>query len=283
MAYRALPLDAATFRHVFQKLHLPMQYFHLRSLGGAHCGALTSRMYKDQDDTLRISISCYSYFPLSNKLIFILDWVMRMGLGPSMRRSSAWVFALTWDSHTKRSIGFLEGFSDEDLSDLRDLLKSCTRLLSHPLMLPELFLHMITAQLNDRIRILCEETFYNEERRTGVSSLFYPISASHAAIRKWGAKEFQEAMEKANKSFTTTIYLKSRIRLALKITQRLLSFIDELEDAGVYYKCKAEKRQQRERLMNRTGMLETYEHQAECVLKRIENLNTVVRMLALWA
>ncbi|KAF2789575.1 hypothetical protein K505DRAFT_365485 [Melanomma pulvis-pyrius CBS 109.77] len=127
-SYQCMPLAATHFASVFEALSLPPQYFHLRATAGVHCNAFTCQTYRDAHRNLsRTSL------------------VVRIGHGSSKVYGSIWVSALAWDAHTSRTVGFIEGMSPADLKELKFHIKSCSQSLGHPLMLPEILLHMITT------------------------------------------------------------------------------------------------------------------------------------------
>lgn len=196
--------------------------------------------------------------------------------------SSVWIVALTWDARTSRTVGFLEGFTYTDFDELGFHIRSCSTLLGHPLMLPEILLHMVTAQLNERARIPCEDDFYREECRTGLSSMPSYHASNHSSVWEWDFKDFQDATATANKCLTTMVFLQRRFRFTTQYAQRQLSLLAELKDSHYkeeHIKIMFRKTEQhwRQRLLNRISLLETYDHQTECVQKRIKNLNAVVR------
>jgi hypothetical protein len=136
---------------------------------------------------------------------------------------------------------------------------------------------MFTAQLNERLRIPIEEEYYRQEERTGLSSL--PGGINH----EWylGFEEFKNITGTVNKTLTRMVFLTRRFRLLVQFSQRLLSVLSELKDA----QFKAERvkpmlektyHQWSQRISNRVGILESYEHHTECMQRRVENLNNRV-------
>ncbi|KAF2008583.1 hypothetical protein BU24DRAFT_429178 [Aaosphaeria arxii CBS 175.79] len=263
-SYTSLPLRTSEMIDIFGKLHLPKQYLHLRGIGGAHSGAFTSFIDRDSDGK-----------------VSQIQFVIRVGHGSSTAYSSMWSFALKWDAQTGRTDGFLEGFSPASLTEFTEHIKSSSTYLGHGLTLPEILVHMITTQLNDRMRIPCEELFYDEERRTDLSNLSYLGSKRPAALQTWSLDEIQGITTRANRYITTMVYLKRRFRSTAQITHRLLSILEEVSridrtDSDAWTQDQLEDDRRKQRLQNRVGVLEGYEYQTECMLKRIENLNNVL-------
>lgn len=185
--------------------------------------------------------------------------------------------ASSWNSRTNRVVGFIEKMPNDDMRELKSHLTSCSPLLGHPLMVPELILHMLTAKLNLH-RLPCEEEFYLEERRTGLSNAPPYASENHAPIWSWNSQDFEDVTTRANQAFTTVLFLQRRFRFTKQLAQRLLSLLEEINgDPNLRIRYKDGRHQWKQRLSNRVSVLESYEHQTECVQKRIANLNTVVR------
>lgn len=167
------------------------------------------------------------------------------------------------------------------MDDLKGFLKSCSNLLSHPLTLPEIILHMIVMYLNEHLRIPSEEEFFVEERRTGLSRVQAPVAVQHDAIWNWSLKDFQDSTSRTNKFITTLSYIRRRFVFAMQLARRLEKIQDELqtyefeksETKGIVKNGAIERK---ERLQNRLGLLENYEHQTDCMRIRADNLNTVV-------
>lgn len=165
------------------------------------------------------------------------------------------------------------------MSNLAGYIKSSGHLLIHPLSLPEIILHEIMIHLNERIRIPIEDEFYQEERRTGLSRV--RPDQDHFVVWNWSFKDFQESTRKINRFITALAYLRRRYNFASHLTRRFLAVMDELQTYGfesleIKEAIRKREYQRRERLHNRLGILENYEHQTECVQKRAENLITVV-------
>lgn len=143
---------------------------------------------------------------------------MRSGHGSIKTASSVWSTATSWDAFTGCTTAFIEGLFDDDLADLQTHIRSSSQFLGHPLMLPEILLHMVTFRLNERMRIPCEEEFYQYEQRTGLSNLPYFSNISHAAVWQWNVQDFQQATTMSNRSLTTMVrsfypYLSRPVRL----------------------------------------------------------------------
>ncbi|KAF2873767.1 hypothetical protein BDV95DRAFT_666813 [Massariosphaeria phaeospora] len=261
--YSWLPFRAQHFRNIFQRLHLPAQHFHLRATGGAHTGAFVFQTHRD-----------------SVGKVTRLDFLIRVGHGSSTRFSSRWAFALTWDASLGRTTGFLEGLSETHMLELKALLKSCSPHLGHPLTIPEILLHIVSATLNERIRIPRENEFYELERRTGLTQMMQTSAEERHTMWAWSFHDFQRTTTQANKFNTVLAYLRRRFRFASHLAERLLQINDELslldfEEVGMKI-TREGGHQRRERLVNRIGLLQSYEHQTECVQKRIDNLKTVL-------
>lgn len=223
---------------------------------------------------------CAISFYLDACLIFPA-FVIRPAHSSVTEYGSFWAFAFTWNALTRRTIGYLDGISESDLNLLKDLLKSSSHLLSHPLTLPEILLHMVTAHLNENLRIPNEENFFEVERATGLARVVTPPISQRNRIWNWDFKAFQDSTTGANQFITTLSYVRRRLRFAAQLTNRLLSIQEELrtyqfEDPKTMDKVKRGELERKERFYNRLGMLENYEHQTECMQKRAENLITVV-------
>jgi len=211
--------------------------------------------------------------------MLITAHIARASYSVAREIDSVWVTALHWDARSGRTIGFIEGIKG-DLPELKFLIESCSRFLGHPLMVPEIILHMVTTSLNEGARIPREEDFYPQERLTGLSYLPYFSEISHNEIWKWDFKNFQQATAIANKSYNTMAFLKRRFRFNAEYAQKMLEVLNELQGSR-YTNMEIEKlikndNEWKQRLSDRIYQSETYEHQNQCVQERIQNLNTVV-------
>lgn len=254
--YLCQPLESTQFETIFKKLSLPAQYFYLRGMAGVHCNAYTCQAHRD----IKGKVSHVSV-------------IIRIGFAKSKRCGMTWSVALTWNVQTNRTVGFIEGFSATDMSELKFHIKSCSRNLSHPLMIPEILLHMITVKLNDQDRVPCEDDFYAEEQRTGISNMPNPIN--HASVWAWNLQDFKDVTTKANRCLTNMVFLERRFRFTTELTRRFVSLLAELRNDEQVRKIVYEDHL-RQRLLNRMWQLEAYVHQTECVQKRMDNLNTVL-------
>ncbi|PVI04527.1 hypothetical protein DM02DRAFT_668951 [Periconia macrospinosa] len=205
---------------------------------------------------------------------------MRAGHGSIKTASSVWSAAMTWDAVTGRTIALIEGLHDDDLHDFTLHLASCSPFLGHPLMLPEILLHMTTSRLNERLRIPCEEEFYLYEQQTGLSNLPYFSKISHAAVWDWSLKDFQNATTIANRSLTNMSFLRRRFQYTTQYAERLFATLTEIKASEYKNETIAtiikEEDEWRQRLADRILQSKVYEHQTDCVQKRIENLNNVL-------
>ena len=161
------------------------------------------------------------------------------------------------------------------------------------------------AHLNECIRIPNEETFYNLEREAHLSRYPHPASSAPHDYREpkpgsngprlksnsnhvspiwdWHPDRFQKATQTANKCSTTLAYLKRRYSFAKKLAIRLLDIQKTMQDYNYSSNVKDLEtvmnqgyQERRERLQNRLFLLEGYEHQVECVQKRVDNLVTML-------
>jgi hypothetical protein len=135
--------------------------------------------------------------------------------------------------------------------------------------------------LNERIRIPIETDFYKEERRTGLSRVL--PTQDHFAVWNWDLSDFQESTRTINRFITALAYLRRRFSFASHLTRRFMIILDDLqsyeyENGMIKEALRKKEYERRERLHNRLGLLENYEHQTECVQKRAENLITVVNI-----
>jgi len=213
--------------------------------------------------------------------------IFRIGHCTLKARGSVYAFALTWDVCTRRTVGFLEGFSEADMEEMKSLINSFSQSLAHPLTLPEILLHMITSKLNECARIPAEEAFYREEWRTGLTNMPDAPASTYSSLWNWGFQDFQNSTARANKSLTAIVFLEQRFWITARLARRLIELLDELqnsnyEDPSIRNEFKQSRHRIRQRLLNRVELLETYEHQTQCVQKRVENLNTVVCIASPW-
>ena len=210
----------------------------------------------------------------------MLGCMMRTGHGSSQAASSVWSTAMRWDASSGRTTAIIEGLFDEDLDEITFLINACSQFLDHPLMFPEILLHVTTVRLNEYLRIPCEEAFYVWEQRTGLSNLPYFNLNSHVAVWNWTLEDFQHATTIANRSLTNMAFLRRRFQYTTQCAEKLLAMLAELKDSAYENKNIAmlfgKEDEWRQRLSDRILQSQTYEHQIDCVQKRIENLNNVV-------
>ncbi|KAF2751415.1 hypothetical protein M011DRAFT_113649 [Sporormia fimetaria CBS 119925] len=191
---------------------------------------------------------------------------------------------MAWHASSRRTIGFIDGISSSDISVLSRTLGTLTHAsnsLAHPLTVPEIFLHCIVVNLNERVRIPAEESFYDEEIRTGLNIVVLAPGALEHGIWNWRYEDFQTSTARANKYATTVAYLKRRFNFALGVTKRLLEVLEEMEgydyvEEGVKEMLSVQSWSRRERLLNRKMALEGHEHQCDCMQLRVNNLISVV-------
>ncbi|CAI6337532.1 unnamed protein product [Periconia digitata] len=261
--HECIPFEVDHLKSIFKQLSLPAQYFHIRTTSGIHCNGSMCRTHKDEAGNISQTTS-----------------VFRSGHGSITTASSVWSAAMRWDASTGRTIAFIEGLFDEDRNDLELYINTCSKFLGHPLMLPEILLHMVTFRLNELLRIPCEEEFYRYEQQTGLSNLPYFSKISHAAVYEWTLQDFQRATTVANRSLTNMVFLRRRFQFTTQYAEKLFSMLTEIKksefmnnEIAILIKKEDDCRQ---RLSDRILQSKIYEHQTECVQKRIENLNTVL-------
>lgn len=252
------PFMAAQFHDAIRALRLSPQYFHIRGKAGCHSCAFNLQTYTDdQGHVTGISTT------------------LRMGFASRRSCGCVWAYALSWNAMTGRTTAFIEGFSDLDVEELIFLLNANFETLNHPLTLAEILLHMLTSQLNEHSRVPVEEAFYREEERTGLSSLPSGVNTEWTL----GFDDFKHITGTANKSLTRMVFLMRRFRLLVCYARRLHSVLGEFKDArfedpGISAIIMKGYHQRSQRLLNRIEMLGTYEHQTECMQKRVGNLST---------
>ncbi|KAF2745861.1 hypothetical protein M011DRAFT_446485 [Sporormia fimetaria CBS 119925] len=197
-----------------------------------------------------------------------------MGFASSKACGTVWQIALSWNATTGRSTGLIEGLSPNRAEELLELLNLNSQNLDHPLVLPEILLHMLTAHLNERSRVPLEEEFYALESLTGLTSAPSPINT------EWylGFDDFKSITGTAYKTLTRMVFLTRRFRMLVSFAQRLQYLLAELkgerfENEHLVPMLERTYHQWNQRLLNRVAVLEAYEHQTECVQKRIANLN----------
>lgn len=246
----------------------------------AHSTAKHTPMTKDTSPEFVSDLDTYVKLPGMAK--FQQAQSLRIGFASRRVCGCVWVFTLTWNATTGRTAAFIEGFSETDLEELVFLLNANSKTLDHPLTLSEILLHMLTYQLNEHSRVPLEEAFYRQEERTGLTSLPSGVNTEWTL----GFDEFKQITGSANKAFTRMVFLTRRFRLLVCYAKRLQSVLDELkestfEDARIPSIFAKGYHQWSQRLLNRIGMLESYEHQTECMQKRIGNFNTRVSSISL--
>ena len=197
------------------------------------------------------------------------DFVIRNVLG---------VISLAWNARTSRVVGFIERIPDSIMRELRFLLKSCSRMLGHPLMLPEIFVQLNTTKLNNDGRVPWEGRFLTLEERTSVSNNETPdLSNAYNAVWSWKPEDFEDVTTQANKTFVAMVVYQRGLGVTKQLVQHLLSLLDEINsDRNLNARFKDSRHQWKQRLSNRVFRIETYENQTENVQKRITNLNSVV-------
>ncbi|KAF2732091.1 hypothetical protein EJ04DRAFT_578618 [Polyplosphaeria fusca] len=260
--HRWLPLPSDRFKTIIRNLKIPPQYLHLRSSGGAGCGAYDYSTLRDSEGK-----------------VTHINFVLRPGHGSEYR--SFWAFAGTWDAKTGRTVAIMDGMTAKDLDKLKNHLKSAGPLLHHPLMFQEILLHMIITYLH-QIRIPEDEAYFSLERKTGISRVNNAQDAQTTKIWDWTFEQFQDATRVANRFNTTVAYFARRFSFALQVAKRLLDIMDMLKNEYQFedHQMKAMIQQtdwfRREQLHNRIALLEGYEHINQCMGKRNENLVAVL-------